>query len=382
MHSAFCVLHFMRPTWAAINLDNLAANFRALRRFVGGGVKIMAVVKADAYGHGSVQCAQKLAREGADWFGVALPEEALELRQNGIGQPILSLGGFWQGEETLCLQHRITPIIYRLEMAESLDRAARELNLIAEVHVKIDTGMGRLGVRFDAISEFADGLKQFKNLRVDGLMTHFAAADDLNFDNFTDEQTSKFNRAAEIFLAKGFRPTWFDLANSPATLAYKNAWGNLVRVGGALYGIGKDIFPESETVNNLLPVMTVKSKITLLKDVPKGETLGYSRTFQTARDSIVATVPIGYNDGLPRALSNNGKTLINNHFAPIVGRVSMDLTILDVTDVSKVNLFDEVVFIGSQDGKFITAENVAAQSETISYEITCGMGKRVPRIFS
>lgn len=372
----------MRPTWADINLDNLAANFHLLRRFVGANVKIMAVVKADAYGHGAAACAKRLAKEAVDWFGVALPEEAVELRENGVEQPILSLGGFWQGQEKLCLQHRITPIIYRLEMAESLDRAAAELKLTADVHVKIDTGMNRLGVQFEAVQEFADALRQFKNLRVDGLMTHFAAADDLTFNEFTAQQTNKFNLAAEIFHAKGFRPTWYDLANSPGTLTHHKAWGNLVRIGGALYGIGKDIFPPSETVANLLPVMSVKSKITLLKNVPKGETLGYSRSFKTERNSVIATVPIGYYDGLPRALSSNGKAIINNRLVPIVGRVSMDLTLLDVTDLPHVEIFDEVVFVGSNADKQIMVEEIATQSNTISYEITCGIGKRVPRKFS
>ncbi|MEP6923297.1 MAG: alanine racemase [Pyrinomonadaceae bacterium] len=371
-----------RPTWAEINLNNLAMNYRALRRFVGENVKVMAVVKADAYGHGALSCAKMLVQEGADWFGVALPEEAFELRESGIEQPILSLGGFWHGQEKFCLQNRITPIIYRLDMAESLDRAAREVNLIADVHVKIDTGMGRLGIRFEAIPEFAEALRQFKNLRVDGLMTHFAAADDLKSNDFTDQQTTKFTSAVDIFQAKGFRPTWRDLANSPATLAHKNTWGNLVRIGGALYGIGKDIFPKSETVENLLPVMSIRSKITLLKNVPKGETLGYSRTFQTNRDSLIATVPIGYNDGMPRALSNKGKAIVNGYFVPIVGRVSMDLTILDVTDLPHVEMFDEVIFAGSKGSKQITVEEMAAQSDTISYEITCGIGKRVPRRFS
>lgn len=350
-----------------------------LRRFVGAEVKVMAVVKADAYGHGAVLCARRLAAEGADWFGVALPEEAVELRENGVEQPILLLGGFWAGQEKLCLQHRVTPIVYNLEMAESLNRAASESNLIADVHVKIDTGMGRLGVRFDAVGKFAEALKHLKNLRVDGLLTHFAAADDEAANDFTNLQTEKFKQAVEIFRAKGFRPVWFDLANSPGTLAHQSAWGNLVRIGGALYGIGKDIFPPSATVENLLPVMSVKSKITLLKNVLAGETIGYSRSFKTVRNSVIATVPIGYNDGLPRALSNNGRALVNNHFVPIVGRVSMDLTILDVTDVPNVKLLDEVIFIGSQADKQITVEDVARRANTISYEITCGIGKRVPR---
>ena len=363
-------------------MDNLATNFHSIRQFIGDEkVKIMAVVKADAYGHGAPFCAKRLASEGAEWFGVALPEEAIELRESGIEQPILSLGGFWQEQEKLLLENKITPVIFRLDMAESLNRAAKDLNLTADVHIKIDTGMGRLGVRFDGIAEFAEKLKSYSNLRVDGLMTHFAAADDAAFNDFTEEQIRRFDKAVEIFYAKGFRPTVCDLANSPGTLAHKNAWKNLVRIGGALYGIGKDIFPASKTVENLLPVMSLKSKITLLKSVPKGETLGYSCTFRTERDSMIATVPIGYNDGLRRHLSNKGKAIVNGEFASIVGRVSMDMTILDATDIPNVKLFDEVLFIGSQSGKGISAEDLAAKSETISYEITCGISKRVPRFF-
>lgn len=370
-----------RPTWAEINLNNLVDNFRLIRNFVADRAKIMAVVKADAYGHGAAECARKLANEPVAWFGVALPEEALELRRNQIKQPILCLGGFWPGQESLILNEQIVPIIYRLDMAESLNAAARESNLIADVHIKIDTGMGRLGFRSNQIPEVADALKRFENLRVDGLMTHFAAADNLEKTDFTNEQIQKFNSSAEIFRAKGFAPTWIDLANSPATLAHPNSWGNLARVGGALYGIGKDIFPSSKTVQELQPVMSLRSKITLLKRVPKGETLGYSCTFETKRDSLVATVPFGYNDGLPRALSNCGRAIVNNLLAPIVGRISMDLTLLDVTDVTDVQLFDEVTFVGKSGDKRITIEEIAAQAETISYEITCGINRRVPRRF-
>jgi alanine racemase len=372
----------MRPTWAEIDLNNLSANFHAVRRVVGDAVKIMAVVKADAYGHGAVRCARRLALEGAAWFGVALPEEGLQLRDGGIEKPILSLGGFWHGEENLIIERRITPIIFRVDAAESLNRAARAAQKIVDVHIEIDTGMNRLGVRFDAVAEFADKLKTFENLRVDGLMTHFAAADDAAFDDFTNEQIGKFQQAVEIFRAKNFCPTWYDLANSPATLAHEKSWGNLVRIGGALYGIGKDIFPPSETVDFLRPVMSLKSKICLLKRVPRGETLGYSRSFAAARDSLIATVPIGYNDGLPRLLSNKGRAIVNGHFAFVVGRVSMDLTILDVTDAPQVEINDEVIFVGSQNGKSISAEDIARQSDTISYDITCGISKRVPRRFN
>ena len=370
-----------RPTRAEINLENLAENYRAMRHFVGETVSVMAVVKADAYGHGAVSCARRLSDKGAAWFGVALPEEAAELRQSGIEQPILSLGGFWRGQETLCLRERITPVIFNVESAEMLNRAARERGEIAGVHVKVDTGMNRLGVRFDELSEFADKLKELKNLRIDGLMSHFAAADEACRNDFTNEQIRRFDEAARIFHEKGFRPAWCDLANSPGTLKYPSSWKNLVRIGGALYGIGKDIFPPSETVDRLKPVMRVRTEITLLKRVAAGETLGYGCSFRTERDSLIATVPIGYNDGIPRALSNRGKVIVNGKFAPVVGRVSMDLIIVDVTDAKGAKLFDEVVFIGEQGGAQITVEEIAEIADTISYEITCRISKRVPRIF-
>lgn len=371
----------MRPTRAEINLDNLAANFRAMQTLVGTEVKVMAVVKADAYGHGAVKCARRLAKEGAEWFGVALPEEALELREQGIEQPILTLGGFWENQEELCVKEKITPVVFRLDLAERLNQAAKNLNQIADVHIKIDTGMGRLGVRFDAVGEFAEALTHLQNLRIDGLMTHFAAADEAHNDEFTALQIKRFEDAATVFREKGFRPTWCDLANSPATLAHPGSWKNLVRVGGALYGIGKDIFPPGKTVENLLPVMSLKSKITLLKTVPRGETLGYSRSFTTERDSLIASVPIGYNDGFPRGLSNKGKAIVNGTFAPVVGRVSMDVILLDVTDVPNARLNDDVCLIGEQDGLRISVEDVAEICGTISYEITCGISRRVPRVF-
>lgn len=370
-----------RPTRAEINLENLAENYCTMRRVVGESVAVMAVIKADAYGHGAACCARKLSNEGAAWFGVAIPEEAAELRQNGIEKPILSLGGFWRGQETLCLRERITPVIFNVELAEMMNRAAQERGEIADVHVKVDTGMNRLGVRFDELTEFADKLKELKNLRVDGLMSHFAAADEDCRNDFTNEQIRRFDESIRIFHEKGFRPTWCDLANSPGALSYPRSWKNLVRIGGALYGIGKDIFPPGETVDRLKPVMRLRSEITLLKRVPAGETLGYGCSFKIERDSLIATVPIGYNDGIPRSLSNQGRVIVNGKFAPIVGRVSMDLVIVDVTDVKDAKLFDEAVFIGEQGGAQITVEEIAKIADTISYEITCRISKRVPRHF-
>ena len=299
-----------RPTWALVDLDALASNFRWVRGRVPQGVRVMAVVKADAYGHGAVRCAQMLAAAGADWFGVALPEEGLELRRAGLTQPVLSLGGFWEGQERLCLEERIVPVVYRLDMIEALDRAARERGGVADVHLKIDTGMGRLGVRHDQLSEFADALNSFKNVRVDGVMTHFAAADLPELDQFTDEQVARFRRAVELLRERGHRPRFEDLANSAGTFAHPNGWGNMVRPGGVLYGLWRDILPPAPEPPALLPVMSLRTRVTLVKRVRAGETLGYGCTFVAARETVVATLPIGYNDGYARALSNRGRAIV------------------------------------------------------------------------
>src|SRR5216684_4837361 len=193
-----------RPTWAEIDLDALGSNFCVIREHVGPDVKVMAAVKANAYGHGAVECARRLEAEGVDWFGVALPEEGIELRNAGITKPILCLGGFWAGQEALCLQERLTPVVYRLDLIESLDRAARTAGVVADVHLKVDTGMGRLGVRAEALPEFCATLKRCQNIRLDGLMTHLAAADDPTCEDFTRSQLDRFAQAARALRERGF----------------------------------------------------------------------------------------------------------------------------------------------------------------------------------
>jgi alanine racemase len=313
-----------RPTWAEIDLDALASNFHWARERVGQGIKVMAVVKANAYGHGAVQCARRLAMEGAEWFAVAIPEEGIELRRAGIKQPILSLGGFWEGQERLCISESLVPVVYRLDMIEALNRAARERQKVADVHLKIDTGMGRLGVRYDEVREFAGALELFKNIRVDGVMTHFAAADNPDLDYFTNEQVARFRQAVEILRERGHRPTYEDLANSAGTFAHPSSWGNMVRPGGVLYGVWRDVLPPATSTPPLRSVMSLRSRIMLLKRVRPGETLGYGCTFEASRETIVATLPIGYNDGYVRGLSNRGRVIVRGQYAPVVGRISMD----------------------------------------------------------
>ena len=377
-------LNAQRPTWAEIDLNSLAANFQVVKERVGPDVKVMAVVKANAYGHGAVQCALRLVEEGAEWFGVASPEEAIELRAAGIGQPILSLGGFWHGQASACIQQRITPVVYRLDMIAAMNQAARDAGLTADVHVKIDTGMGRLGIRFDQLNEFVTALKEFHNVRIDGLMTHFAAADDDACRPLTQDQIQRFDAAAALFRERGYRPTHLHLANSAAIYGHREAWGSMVRPGGVLYGLWRDVLPVSVSKSGFAPVMSVHSRISLLKWVPSGETIGYGCTFEASRNSLIATIPVGYHDGYMRGLSNRAHVIVRGEYAPVVGRVSMDLTLIDVTNISDVALNDQVTLLGVQrkeSDAAVTAEELARIAGTLSYEVTCGIGGRVPRVY-
>lgn len=373
-----------RPTWAEIHLDNLVANFQQIRNLVSPAARVMAVVKADAYGHGAVECARRLAKSGADWFGVAIPEEGIQLRATGITQPILSLGGFWPGQAAACIQQRLTPVVYRLDMLESLNQAALDTGSVIDAHVKIDTGMGRLGVRFDQLSEFVSQLDRFRNVRIDGLMSHLAAADDAACKPLTRDQIHRFQEAASVFRQAGYHPTYLHLSNSAGIYGHPDAWGNIVRPGGVLYGLWRDVLPLTISDPQLAPVMSLHSRISMLKWVPPGETIGYGCTFEASRKSLIATLPIGYHDGYMRSLSNRANVIVRGTFAPVVGRVSMDLTLIDVTNVDRVDIEDKVTLLGwdrENVGAKITAEDLARISGTLSYEVTCGIGERVPRLY-
>ena len=368
-----------RPTWAEINLDNLIHNFRVTRAALGHGVSIMPALKADAYGHGAIECARALERAGAEWFGVALPEEGLKLREAGIATPILCLGGFWEGQEQSLIAGRLTPVVFRLDLLERLDRAARNAEARVDYHLKVDTGMGRLGVPLSELDNFLEGAAPFENVRLDGVMTHLASAD--SDPAFTEKQIAAFNQAVEMVRARGHRPTWIHEANSAGAHAYPQSHGNLVRLGGVLYGLWRDVTSKSVAPLDWRPVMSLRTRITFLKSVAEGSPLGYGGTFVTKRESRIATLPIGYEDGLRRALSSRGQVIVRGHLAPIIGRVSMDLTLVDVTDIPEAAVGDDVVIIGKQAASQITADDLAAHIGTISYEVTCGISERVPRIY-
>jgi alanine racemase len=366
-----------RPTWAEISLANLIHNYRTIKRSLHEQAQLMAVVKANAYGHGAAQCARALEAD-ADWFGVALVEEGVELRRAGITRPIFCLGGFWHGQAEAVVAHDLTPAIFRLDAAAELNAQAQ--GRVVSYHLKVDTGMGRLGVPRAELAEFVSALQPFTNLKLDGLLTHFAEAEAID-PAFTDLQIERFYEALRIVRAAGFAPTWKHLANSAGIHAHPPARGNLARAGAALYGFTRDVIAPVPAPFDVKPVLSLHSRIVQLKTVPADTPLGYGRTFTTTRASRIATIPIGYADGLQRAHSNNGHGLVRGHFAPIVGRISMDLTLLDVTDVAAVELGDEVILLGTQNGLRITAEEFAARIGTISYEVACNISARVPRVF-
>jgi alanine racemase len=239
--------------------------------------------------------------------------------------------------------------------------------------------MGRIGVRIDDVSAFAAELSTIKSLEIEGLMTHFAAADDLDSTDFTNHQITAFESAVETFLANGHRPRYIDMANSPGAIVHPLSRAKMVRIGGLLYGLGGDVLPAGVPQPDLVPVMSIKSKIAQVKVLKVGEPVGYGRTWIAERDTVVATVPIGYHDGLPRALSNKSHFLINSTQAPVIGRVSMDWTTVDVTDIPNASVGDDVTIIGVSGSEVMRSEDLAAIADTISYEITCGINQRVPR---
>lgn len=370
-----------RPTWAEINLDNLIHNFRLMRQFLGPEVAIMPVVKADAYGHGDLECALALEGCGAEWFGVALPEEGVKLRRAGIARPILCLNGFWEGQEDLLIKYDLTPVIFRTDLLERLDAAARAARLRANYHLKVDTGMGRLGVPMGELEQFLERASRLGHVRLDGLMTHLAAADLPEKADFTARQMALFEEALSIVRSRGHDPRWIHQAASAAAHSLAASRGNLVRLGGLLYGLWRDVINPTAPPLDWRPVLSLHTRITMLKTVPAKTPLGYGCAFVTESESRIATLPIGYRDGLRRALSNCGRCLVRGRFAPIVGRISMDLTLIDVTHIPDVAIGDEVVMIGRQGELEITAEELAARIGSISYEITCGISQRVPRIY-
>ena len=373
----------LRPTWVEISLGKLRRNFARIRELAGDR-KVMAVIKADAYGHGAVAVAQCLAECGVDWFGTATVEEAQELRAAGVEQPVLLLGGLYMSDPADLIEYRLTPSVSSTARLDTYAEVARRYNKSIEFHLKIDTGMGRLGLPPDRLFSFIEHYHKLQGLRMTGVFTHLASAEDLVATQ-TDEQLARFNEAMKTLQAQKIDPAWIHVSNAAALLTRHDIPENLVRVGALLFGYCLPIIhPSGEQAakpGEFEPVLTFKSRVVYIKDVPSGTPLGYSAAFHTRRPSRIATVPVGYADGLNRALSNRGHAIVRGHRARIVGNISMDLTLFDVTDIPGVAVGDEVILIGSSGQTSINALDIARQIGTVPYEILCTIGKRVPRIY-
>lgn len=370
-------MEFLHRTWAEIDIDALIHNFGVIKKEA-GSAKLMAVVKADAYGHSAKDTVPMLEAAGADSFAVSNIDEALCLRKYGIKKPILILGYTPVGMAEELYRNDISQCVYSSEYAEALSQKAIEHSVNLKIHIKLDTGMGRLG--FDCRGNYESGIRdaakaaKLPGFILEGIFTHFAESDREagNDDGFTDLQYKRFSAACEYFKNEGLEPRYRHCCNSAALLNDFEKHTDICRPGIILYGLSPSGIPDKR----LIPVMTVKSVISMVKQIKAGDTVSYGRTFTAAHDMTVATVTAGYADGYPRALSNNGYVLINGRRAAIIGRVCMDQMSVDVSDIEGVKQGDEVILFGKE----LRAEEVAGICGTINYEIVCGISKRVPRI--
>ncbi len=367
-----------RATWAEIDLGAVRYNYRQVKKLVGNQTSVLVVVKGNAYGHGMFEVAKTLENAGIDFFGVATLDEALYLREKKIKKPILVLGSVLPKEAEPAVKNNITLTLCHIELAKAIDRAAAKLKKKAEVHIKIDTGMGRIGVWHEGAFDFVrDILSNFKNISVGGIYTHFSVAGRDEF--FTTYQLDAFNALLEELKHLGIDIPYRHAANSIAIVALKRAHLNLVRPGIIIYGM----YPKRSFSNkvHLKPAMSLKTKIVFLKKTQPGMSISYGRTYITQKPTTIATLPIGYADGYGRILSNKAKTLVRGQTAPVVGKVTMDQIMIDVGHIEGVKLGDEVVLIGRQGGNEIRCEELARLAGTIPYEIVCSISNRVPRIY-
>jgi alanine racemase len=356
----------------------LCWNLRQVRAKVGAQVKILSMVKANGYGHGAPAVARALVEEGSDAFGVATLEEGVELRQAGIRTPILVVAGIFLDQLDQFFEHHLTPVVHDLESLRRLENGVQARGPTLNVHLKIDTGMGRLGLPAAQIDSWLPKVKNLKALQIEGVFSHFSTAEDVAGD-FTRAQLVTFSNLIQRLRAEGIAPPLVHLANSAATITLPAAYFDMVRPGIMLYGI----YPSAAMANQieLKPILSWQTRIEQLKKVSAGTSISYGQTFVTERESLIATLPVGYADGYSRLLSNRGAALVRGERAPVVGRVCMDLTMLDVTAIANVQQGDEVVLLGRQGDAEISADEMAGWANTISYEVLTSIAARVPRFY-
>ena len=366
------------PTWVEVDLDRFRRNLGAIRAAIGGGRRILLVVKADAYGHGAVEIAHHAVEAGVSMLGVATLHEGIELRSSGVAAPIVILSPSLPSEVDEIIEHRLTPSVGTLEFAELLSRRCVAHQVLSRFHVEIDTGMGRTGVSDGEAVEFFENVVGMPNLRLEGVFTHFPDADSGRTD-VTVEQLRRFGEILHQLALRNIEVPLRHAANSAGILSVHDSFLDMVRPGILAYGF----YPSPEVAQGI-PVegiLSFKTRVVQLRDVPPGRFISYGRTYQTTRWTRVGVLPVGYGHGYPWHLSNRGHVLVRGRRAPIVGRVTMDLTMVDLTSIEEVEIGDEVVLWGEQRGAKIGLEEVAAWAQTIPYDLLCSMGKRVVRIF-
>ena len=387
-----------RPVWAEVSLSALAHNLEAIRKYVNPASekrktprKILSIVKGNGYGHGGPQVAKALEKAGSDWFGVTCTDEGIAVRENGVRRPILVLTGFVPGEEARLLKHDLTPAVHRCDQLPLLERAAarRGGRKPATFHLKIDTGMNRLGIAPANIECFARQLAKCRHLQLTGIFSHFASSGVFTDDTVgrqTQEQEECFHAALDRLRALGIDPGLVHLANSAAIVSRPESWADMVRPGAILYGYHPGYDPaekreEAEKLLPLKPVMSLRTKIIHLRRVPAGAGVGYDATFVPKRPSLIGVLAAGYGDGIHRSLGNRGSVLVRRKCAPIVGIISMDVTMIDVTDIEGLEVGDVATIYGTDGDQVLLANRVARSIGTVTSDLLCAVSQRVERVY-
>ncbi len=369
----------LRPVWAEVDLDKLAHNMREIRR-VAKSDNIIAVIKADGYGHGAVDIAPVLLENGANKLAVAVITEAVELRRSGIECPIIVLGFTPETLVEDILKYDIEQAVYSFELASELSKMAQKENKMARIHIAIDTGMGRIGyLPNDESVQEVYNIYNLPNIIIEGMFSHFSSADEQD-KTYTYEQVRRYNEFYEKLKAKDVNINMRHVANSAAIIDLPEIHYDAVRPGIILYGYYPSCEVKKENIN-LKPVMTLKANVVHIKTLPPGEYVSYGRKFKTEKDSVIATLPIGYADGYTRLLFEKGKVIINGKFAPVIGRICMDQCMIDVTEIHGVKVGDEVILMGEDEHNIFTADTIGELIGTINYEVVCMITKRVPRVY-
>lgn len=369
----------IRPVWAEVNLDNIINNINEIKKNI-NSEEIIAVLKANAYGHGAIDVAPVLVENGADKLAVAMLSEALELREAGIKVPILILGYTDVSFAEMLINNDIEQTVYSLDYAKELSKKAEALNKVAKIHIAVDTGMGRIGFlpNEKSVEEVVE-ISKLSNLRITGVFTHFSNADEED-KSYAHNQIEKFNSFINEIEKREINLGVKHISNSASIIDIEDAHYNAIRPGIILYGYYPSDYINKDKLK-LMPALSLKCQVIHVKELPKGEYIGYGRKFRTERDSVIATLPIGYADGYIRGLYGKAQVIINGKLAPVVGKICMDQCMVDVTDIGPVNVGDEVILLGEDNGIKNNADDMANMLDTINYEVLCMIGRRVPRIY-